>query len=126
MAENGERFRALEKIASLWVCLNEDGKRMVLAQIELVSGCQKYQKTGDWQREELKRAIKGKFGTGTKLAESLGWSKQKLSRILCGKQEPTIEEVIDLSKVLEVPLEEVIPFFLNKGMQKSQNAGGAA
>ena len=56
--------------------------------------------------------IYGRFDSQTKLAEVLGWSKQRVSKISSGKKEPTIREAYKLAEVLEIDIAKVAEVFV--------------
>ena len=60
----------------------------------------------------LSGLIHAQFKTESEFADKIGWSRQKLSRILLGKQGATIPDVQDLSDGLGVPFMMVAKFFL--------------
>ena len=62
--------------------------------------------------------ILGQFKSQRIFAERIGWSPQKLNRILNRSQEPTIPEVQEIAEGLGVPFVMVAKFFLT---EKSQN-----
>ena len=62
--------------------------------------------------EILRGKILGKYFTLTKLASCLGWTRQKLSDTVCGRREPTVRDIVDLSNALDIRIEELVHIFL--------------
>lgn len=62
--------------------------------------------------------ILGQFKSQRAFAERIGWTPQKLNKILNRIQEPTIPEVQEIAEGLGVPFVMVAKFFLT---EKSQN-----
>lgn len=58
-----------------------------------------------------------KYRNQSELARALGWNKQRLSRILTGAKTPTLAEVRELSKKLEMLFEDTANIFLSHGHQ---------
>ena len=61
---------------------------------------------------ELRGLIHGKFQSESACADKLGWSKQKLSKIINGAQEPTVRDIGDMAAALDKPLGEIAEIFL--------------
>jgi len=61
---------------------------------------------------ELRSIIYGKFDSQTKLADALGWSKQRISKISSGKKEPSIREAHRIAEVLEMDIATVVEIFV--------------
>ena len=61
---------------------------------------------------ELRGLIYGKYETESKLAQDLGWTKQRLNVITTGKREPDLEEVEALAEKLGKPVGEMVYIFL--------------
>jgi len=61
---------------------------------------------------ELRSLIYGKFKSQTEFAESLGWSKQRLSKITSGGKQPNVVEVYEIAKGLDVDVSVIIHIFL--------------
>lgn len=62
--------------------------------------------------DDLRGKVYSRFRSISAMARALGWTKQKASRIISRKQEPTIDDVKSLSVALGESLEEVALFFL--------------
>lgn len=58
----------------------------------------------------LQDIIKEKFGTQQKCADELGWTKQKLSKIVLKKREARVSEINELANVLNESVEDIIIF----------------
>ena len=63
-------------------------------------------------RREIKSMIYRKFDTEKECAERLGWPKQKLNKIVNGKQEPSVSEAVAIAAVMEEPVGRVVDIFL--------------
>lgn len=50
----------------------------------------------------LKGVALSKYGSVSKFSRNLGWSRNKASRILNKLQEPTLEEIVQLSECLGI------------------------
>ena len=61
----------------------------------------------------LNGLIYGKFSNQAKFAESIGWHRQKLNKIINGDKQPSIDEVRQIAEGLGVPFMDVCQFFLN-------------
>lgn len=61
----------------------------------------------------LRGLIRSQFPTDAEFAEQIGWSRQRLSRILQQKQPPTIPDVREIADGLGVPFMMVAKFFLD-------------
>lgn len=61
----------------------------------------------------LRGKVYSRFKSITAMARTLGWTKQKASRIVNGLQEPTIDDVKSLSDALDEKFEDVAAFFLH-------------
>ena len=74
---------------------------------------------------ELRGLIYGKYETESKLAQDLGWTKQRLNVITTGKREPDLEEVEALAEKLGKPVGEMVYIFLrhkSPNRQREQTA----
>ena len=61
----------------------------------------------------LNGLIHSKFGSEVKMADAMGWSKQRLNKITNGYKEPDLFEVRDISDVLGVSFMTVAQIFLD-------------
>lgn len=61
---------------------------------------------------ELSGMIHAAFGSETKMAKEMGWSRQRLNRITTGKKIPDLFEVNEIATVLKSPFIAVAQIFL--------------
>lgn len=61
----------------------------------------------------LNGLIHSKFETESKMAQAMGWSRQRLNKITNGEKEPDLFEVQDICTALEEPFMKVAQIFLN-------------
>lgn len=61
----------------------------------------------------LRVLIYEKYDSESKMAETLGWSKQKLNRITNGLKEPNVQELERISQCLDKSLSEIAQIFLD-------------
>lgn len=66
----------------------------------------------------VKGAVYARYKDIAELAETLGWSRQKLSPIVNGKKEPTLSDIQAMAKAMEMDVAQLASFFLEL---KSQN-----
>ena len=66
----------------------------------------------------VKGAVYARYKDIAELANTLGWSRQKLSPIVNGKKEPSLSDVQEMAKALEMEVTLLTSFFLEL---KSQN-----
>lgn len=71
---------------------------------------------------ELKSLIYGKYNNQSELSRHLGWSKQRLSRIVTGQKMPDVEELNELSAALDEPVENMIHIFLREKSPNGQHS----
>lgn len=69
----------------------------------------------------VKGAVYARFKDIADLANTLGWSRQKLSPIINGKKEPSLSDVQDIAKAMEMDVTQLTSFFLEL---KSRNCDG--
>mgnify|MGYP002626309133 CR=1 FL=1 len=60
----------------------------------------------------LNGMIMSKYESQAACAKTIGWSKQRLNRIVNGASEPTLHEVYELSSALDQPFMTVAQIFL--------------
>lgn len=60
---------------------------------------------------ELKGLIISRFGSLTIFASSLGWTKQRLSKVLNGDQILKARELEQMAQALEMPMDTLIKYF---------------
>ena len=63
----------------------------------------------------LRGLIYKKFDSQSTFAAHLGWSRQRLSAITCGKRIPSIYEAYDIAQGLEVSLDKIAHVFITGG-----------
>lgn len=66
----------------------------------------------------VKGAVYARYKDIAELAETLGWSRQKLSPIVNGKKEPTLSDIQAMAKAMDMDVAQLASFFLEL---KSQN-----
>ena len=66
----------------------------------------------------VKGAVYARYKDIADLANTLGWSRQKLSPIVNGKKEPSLSDVQDMAKAMDMDVTLLTSFFLEL---KSQN-----
>lgn len=74
------------------------------------------------QSYELKGLIYSKYDNQSALSERLGWTRQRLSRIVTGQKMPDVEELNELSVALDVPVDNLIHIFLRSKSPNGQRA----
>lgn len=63
-------------------------------------------------KKELKSLIYRKFDTEKECAEALGWPRQRLNKMVIGKKEPSVSEVVAIANVVGEPLANIAHIFL--------------
>lgn len=63
--------------------------------------------------ERLCAQIRKKFKTDAAFGMAIGWVPQKVSRLTSGEYIPKIGEAAEMSRVLDVTLDELASFFAN-------------
>lgn len=58
--------------------------------------------------------IHNRYKNQTMMAESMGWPKQRLNKIINGKKKPNLDEVDAIAHALGVPFASIAEFFLQK------------
>ena len=66
----------------------------------------------------VKGAVYARYKDIADLANTLGWSRQKLSPIVNGKKEPSLSDVQAMAKAMDMDVAQLTSFFLEL---KSQN-----
>lgn len=61
----------------------------------------------------LRGIVYDKYKSISKLADAIGWSRQKTSNIINGVVEPSLSDTDKLSKALGMPFEKTARFFLS-------------
>lgn len=73
--------------------------------------------------KELRGLIYSKYDSESELAEKIGWSRQRISKITNGVKEPDIDEIAALSKALGKSVGEIAEIFLRyKSPNGQQNS----
>ena len=60
----------------------------------------------------LSSLIHGQFNSQADFARRIGWSKQKVNKIVNGHMKPSISDVQTIAEGLDVPVMMVMKFFL--------------
>lgn len=60
----------------------------------------------------LSALIHGKFKSDSEFAKAIGWTRQKLYKIVNGLKDPSLEEAIVMANGLEVSLSTIAEIFL--------------
>ncbi len=63
---------------------------------------------------QLRSLIYGSFDTEADFARSIGWERQRLSKITNGVKIPDVDELNQLARGLNRPIEEIVNIFLSK------------
>lgn len=63
---------------------------------------------------ELNGLIHSKYDSEAKMADAMGWPRQRLNKITNGDKEPDLEEVQVMASALNVPFMDVANIFLPK------------
>ena len=71
----------------------------------------------------VKGEVYAKYKDIAELAETLGWSRQKLSPIVNGKKEPNLSDIQAMAKALDMDVTLLASFFLDL---KSQICDGVS
>ena len=66
----------------------------------------------------VKGAVYARYKDIAELAQTLGWSRRKLSPIVNGKREPSLSDIQAMAKAMAMDADELASFFLEL---KSQN-----
>lgn len=59
-------------------------------------------------RTRIKRVLDAHIGSLDLLAEQLGWTASKLSKLRHGRQAPTLADLVELARALEIPVTELL------------------
>ena len=71
---------------------------------------------------ELRGLIYGKYESESRLADDLGWPKQRLNKITNGNKEPDLEEVVALAGKLGTSVEKMVYIFLHHKSPNGQQS----
>lgn len=61
---------------------------------------------------ELNSLIHGQYHNQAEFAKAIGWSRQRLNKVVNGDKQPSLEDVRDISDGLHVPFMMVANIFL--------------
>lgn len=61
---------------------------------------------------ELNGSIHKIFHSQTEMSRSMGWSRQRLNKVLNRKQEPSVRDVCEIADALRMKFEDVACFFV--------------
>lgn len=62
--------------------------------------------------KELRSLIYGSYNSEAEMADMMGWTRQRLSKITNGKKEPNLAEINEISQALNKSVEEIAQIFL--------------
>lgn len=60
----------------------------------------------------IRSLIRSKFNTDAAFGLAMGWVPQKVTKLINGDYVPKIGEAADMSRVLEISLDELASFFV--------------
>lgn len=63
-------------------------------------------------KKEIRSMIYGQYNSEKACADAMGWPKQKLNKIVNGKKEPTVSEVVKIATTLKCPVGRMAEIFL--------------
>ncbi len=72
-------------------------------------------------KQKLRGWICGQYGSISALSRHMGWGRQKLQRIVSGKQIPILADLCDLSCALNKSMMELAQIFLDKKSPNEQH-----
>lgn len=61
---------------------------------------------------ELSSLIHAKFRSESDFARAIGWTKQRVNKIVNGKMQPSLGDAIAMAQTLEVSLSKIAKIFL--------------
>ena len=67
---------------------------------------------------KIRGLVLGQYCSITAFAKAVNWTRQKASNIICGKQEPSLDDIYTISKAVYKDATEIASIFLQ---QKTQN-----
>ena len=67
---------------------------------------------------KIRGLVLGRYPTITSFANAVKWSRQKASSIICGKQEPSLDDIYVISKAIGKDADEIASIFLQRKTQK--------
>lgn len=62
----------------------------------------------------LRKMIYERFDTEAAFARRIGWTRQRLHKILSKSKVPNITEIVEISSGLKEPIEKIIIFFADE------------
>lgn len=69
---------------------------------------------------ELNGLIHRKYDNESKMADAMGWSRQRLNKITNGGKAPSLEEIESMSIALEEPVMNIVDIFLRSKSPNGQ------
>jgi plasmid maintenance system antidote protein VapI len=63
------------------------------------------------ENNQIRTCIREKFKTDAAFGFAIGWTTQKVSKLVNGTYTPKISEAVRLSRALEISLDELASFF---------------
>ena len=74
-------------------------------------------------QSQLRGLVYGRFHTVADMARQMDWGKQKLHRIINGRQEPNLTDLSSMAQALNVSLTEMADIFLPVSSPFRQQSG---
>ena len=71
---------------------------------------------------KIRGLILGRYSSVTSFAQAVKWSRQKASGIICGRKEPSLDDIYVISMALGKDANEIAAIFLEQRSQKCVNA----
>lgn len=72
------------------------------------------------KNKELDKVIKNKFPSEAACSRALGWDRQRLNKITNGSMVPDVNDLNELSVVLDVSVGELASFFITRKSPNEQ------
>lgn len=66
----------------------------------------------------LRGIVYDKYPSMRAFSKAIGWDRTKTCNIINGNREPRVSDLSDMSRILEIPVEVLALFFLQKESQK--------
>ena len=67
---------------------------------------------------KIRGIVLGRYPSITAFAKEVNWSRQKASSIICGKQEPSLDDCYVISLAVGKDADEIASIFLQNKTQK--------
>ena len=67
---------------------------------------------------KIRGFVLGCYPSITAFAKAVNWSRQKASSIICGKQEPSLDDIYAISEAIGKDAGEIASIFLQQKSQK--------